>query len=84
MELTGINVELVDQPRPLPASHDLHLGLLRVQSITRPEQTPWATQKSQVIWSYHIKLLNNHSLASDVVTLPSQGGMKQGRCPLRE
>ena len=52
MELTGINVELVDQPRPLPASHDLHLGLLRGQSITRPEQTPWATQKSQVIWSY--------------------------------
>ena len=84
MELTGINVELVDQPLPLLANHDLHLGLLLGQSITRPEQTPWAAQESQVIWSYHIKLLNNHSLASDVVTLPSQGGMKQGRCPLRE
>ena len=42
MELTGINVELVDQPLPLLANQDLHLGLLLGQSITRPEQTPWA------------------------------------------
>ena len=79
MELTGINVELVDQPLPLLASQDL-----LAQSMTRPEQTPWAAQESQVTWSYRIKLLTNHSLASDVITLPSQGGMKQGRCPLRE
>ena len=39
MELTGINVELVDQPLPLLASQDL-----LAQSMTRPEQSVAALQ----------------------------------------
>ena len=44
MELTGINVELVDQPLPLLANQDLQLGLLLAQSMTRPEQSVAALQ----------------------------------------
>ena len=39
MELTGINVELVDQPLPLLANQDL-----LAQSMTRPEQSVAALQ----------------------------------------
>ena len=77
MELTGINVELVDQPRPLPASHVLHLGLLRGQSITRPEQTPWATQKSQVIWSY-LELVQPAIVSCHRLTLLAPQGVRGG------
>ena len=77
MELTGINVELVDQPRPLPASHDLHLGLLRGQSITWPEQTPWATQKSQVIWSY-LELVQPAIVSCHRLTLLAPQGVRGG------
>ena len=44
MELTGINVELVDQPLPLLANQDLQLGLLLAQSLTQPEQSVAALQ----------------------------------------
>ena len=77
MELTGINVELVDHPRPLPASHDLHLGLLQGQSITRPEQTPWATQKSQVIWSY-LELVQPAIVSCHRLTLLAPQGVRGG------
>ena len=39
MELTGVNVELVEQLHPLLASQDLQLGLLLAQSMTQPEQS---------------------------------------------
>ena len=44
MELTGVNVELVEQLLPLLASQDLQLGLLLAQSLTQPEQSVAALQ----------------------------------------
>ena len=44
MELTGVNVELVEQLLPLLASQDLQLGLLLAQSLSQPEQAVTALQ----------------------------------------